>query len=199
MKADWYRTRRFVLCAPTGLDEVSAFATSLGWEKTAEGPADPEKGTGRWVIWRALDIAELHYMEEVIFDTAYYVLTGQEPRIVDALADRAQEALEPWDIGELVEAFDEAENSKRRTTSAVLLALSAGFGFDEQIFTRVVALLENPDAAIRGVGVSAALYAGYHELRPCLQAIAENDPDEGVRANAASVLEQIKPSEKAKP
>jgi hypothetical protein len=191
MEPGWYHTRRFVLAPGTGVADVAAFVESQGWEKTEEGPADSTAGIGPWAIWRAPDGVEMHFVEDAIFHQGYYVLTGPKPELVDAMAAQAEDVLEPWDIDELVELHDEAEDDKRKTTSAMLLALSSGPAFDERIYTRLLGLLEDPDVSVRGVGVSAALYARYPQLRAVLEAIAEGDQATDLRVRARTILEDF--------
>jgi hypothetical protein len=191
MEPGWYHTRRFVLAPGTGIADVAAFADSHGWKKVEEGPADPTAGIGPWAIWRGPDDVEMHFVEDAIFHQGYYVLAGPEPALVDAIAAQAEDVLEPWDIDELVELHDEAENDKRRTTSTMLLALSSGPAFDERVYTRLLGVLEDPDDSIRGVGVSASLYARYPQLRAALEAIAESDPATDLRVRARTILEEF--------
>lgn len=71
--------------------------------------------------------------------------------------------------------------------SVYLLGIAGSAAYDERVFTRISAVLESGDEKARGVVLHAIEYADYPEFVPILTRIAQQDPDEGIRARAAAM------------
>jgi hypothetical protein len=187
MESSRYTTKRFVLEAPAGEAEVEAWATALGWSRESEIPGDPQRGIEHQIIWSARDVAAIHFLQDTYYGYPYYVLTGGLERIVEALAAQAEADLRPFTIEELCDVHDQAEDVGQRVMSGYLLGIAGSAAYDERVFTRISAALENGDAKAREVALHAIEYADYPEFLPILTRIAQHDSDDGLRARAAAM------------
>ncbi|GAA2452482.1 hypothetical protein GCM10010191_83490 [Actinomadura vinacea] len=197
---DHFATRRRVLRPETTVEHVDEFAKGFQWPMVGVTERDREAGTDGEVVWQAdghalgkqvLKTGSLHYRVDAMFGIGYILFTGRPRGIVETLASTAAQALKPWTVEELCQAFDQAQDPRGRGQAALRLGLAAPAKPDQQVFKRIGAALADEDARVRYASVFAASYTRYEALLPNLREIAARDGEGFLRDRAAATLRSM--------
>jgi hypothetical protein len=197
---DRFATRRRVLRPETTVEHVDEFAKSVQWPMVGVTERVREAGTDGEVVWQAdghtlgkqvLKVGSLHYVQDAMFGIGYFFLTGRPQAVLETLAANAAQALDPWTVEELCQAFDQSDDPRTRGQAALRLGLAAPAQPDQQVVKRLGAALADQDARVRYASVFAASYTRYEALLPSLRAIAERDEEKFLRERAATALRSM--------
>lgn len=188
MSSDRHQTHRYVVRPETTWEDVDRFARALGWPLVRTIYQDREEGVDGQVIWQALDVAALHYIEDAISSIGYIVVTGQQERTAEAVAEQAAEALNAWSLDELFEAFDGVSDARSRAQMALRIGLAAPPEFNEGVLSRITKVLSDSDPRVRIAGLWATTYAVYPEFVSAVRKIAEDEKVDWVRERAKGIL-----------
>ncbi|GLZ06727.1 hypothetical protein Acsp03_41930 [Actinomadura sp. NBRC 104412] len=193
-------TRRRVLRPETTVEHVDEFAKGAHWPMVGVTERDRESGTDGEVVWQAdghtlgkqvLKTGSLHYVQDAMFGIGYYYLTGRPKGVVETLAANAAQALDPWTVEELCQAFDQSGDPRARGQAALRLGLAAPPKPDQQVIKRIGTALADQDARVRYASIFAASYTRYEALLPNLRTIADKDEEEFLRERAAATLRSM--------
>ncbi|WP_461034365.1 hypothetical protein [Streptomyces mayteni] len=130
----------------------------------------------------------LYCCEDAEFAIPYYVLAGDQRRVVESLARQAKKTLNPWTLDELYGKYDEAADEQELALAALLLGIAAPDDFSVDVFSRIERALESPEEMTRWVSLLAGVYTGYQQFHPILSSVAECDPVDWVRKRARTFL-----------
>ncbi|MBW8483253.1 HEAT repeat domain-containing protein [Actinomadura sp. PM05-2] len=167
---------------------MDAFARSHRWAMGKVTERDRASGTDGRVTWSAYEDTVLHYVEDAMFGIGYYLFTGRRPDALKEASAKAAQALTPWTVADLCDAFDRSGDPKARGQAVLRLGLAATAEPDRKVYDRISAALADRDGRVRYAALWAAGYTGYEAFGPALRAIAQNDPEEFVRDRAAALL-----------
>lgn len=194
---DRFATRRRVLRPETTVEHVDEFAQGFQWPMVSVTERDRGAGTDGEVVWQAdghtlgkrtLKTGTLRYVVEAMFGIGYVYFTGDPKGVAETLATAADQALMPWTVEDLCQAFDESADPRSRGQAVLRLGLAAPDKFDQHVFKRVGAALADEDARVRYASVFAASYTRYDAFLPHLREIADKDAEQFLRDRAASAL-----------
>jgi len=187
-----HRSRRLVLKAPAGEDDVQRFVDELGWSRIAETPApSSDEEPAREIGWAAGPALSLHYVEDPVSLNSYVVARGFEQTAVDALARLAEERLDTWSLDELLIAVDQPAEPLDRARAMIRAGVGAPEGFDQRFFDRISAATTDPDPMVREAALYATAYSPYPKYRAILELAAREDPDQQRRDDAWILLESF--------
>lgn len=201
---DRFVTRRRVLRPETTVEQVDEFAKSVQWPMAGVTERDREAGTDGEVVWEAdghalgkqvVKAGSLHYVQDAMFGIGYVYLSGRPKGALETLATTVTQALRPWTVEELCQAFDQAAADPRaRGQAALRLGLAAPGKPDQQIVHRIGAALADEDARVRYAAVFAASFTRYETFLPRLRTLAKEDAEQFVRDRAATTLKPRQPA-----
>jgi HEAT repeats len=197
---DRFATRRRVLRPETTVEHVDEFAKNVRWPMVGVTERDRAAGTDGEVVWQAdghalgkqvLKVGSLHYVQDAMFGIGYVFLVGKPKGIVETLAENASQALDPWTVEELCQAFDQSDDPRTRGQAALRLGLAAPPKPDQKVVQRISTALADQDARVRYASVFAASYTGYQAFVRDLRAIADRDDEAFLRERAANALRSM--------
>jgi hypothetical protein len=168
---------------------VARVAESLGFSLTYNLPRDRDAGVDGQIGWQSDDGISIHYTVDAMFGADYVTVAGPSESAVRPYAVHVLDELEPWTVGQLIDALVRAGDVKERCQLIVQIGLAAPVEFDEGCFRRIRDAMANNDARIRYVSLWATTYTGYREFIPTVRDLAKRDPEEWVRARAAIIAE----------
>ncbi|MFE7588074.1 hypothetical protein ACFU6K_01650 [Kitasatospora sp. NPDC057512] len=183
-----FGSRRRVLRPGPGEAEVEAFCAAHAWPRVGEGWLDPEAKWEYKITWSCGPAVKIHYVEDELAGQRYVQTSGSNLQILEHYARIAEEELPVWNLEDLVEQADLAENPIRRGLALIRLGVGAPTRIDSDVFARIAAGLEDAAKEVRDMSILASLYAAYPSLRPLLESVSENDEVQDLRDRARSIL-----------
>jgi hypothetical protein len=131
----------------------------------------------------------IRYTDDHRLGLRWFDLHG--PRQADVAA-LIRKSLPIHDRDELITLASSAKAENEGIWAAFKLAVFASvFAFDPDIFGAFGDLANHSSARVRDATIYAMAQTRWHEFAGILEPIAEDDPDEGVRARAAEALKTI--------
>jgi hypothetical protein len=168
-------------------DDFVGVADGQGWIKYKTYPGDGKKERFE-EVWATEDKANaIHYIDDPISGTRFIWVRG--PRIRELLfeIDRRLPAYEPEELIEMA-----AEASDHNEAVQALFRIAVGFpNFDPKALRVFEAYLKHPTPLVREATVQAIAYRLWSEGIKLLEKVVQEDPDEGVRQFAQSILDQV--------
>jgi len=177
-----------VLEEDIGYEDFVAVAQDQGWIKYKT--YFPDKNNKRCEeVWTTEDKANaIHYIDDPISGTRFLWVRG--PKISELLFEIVRR-LPAYEPEELIEMASEA--SEHNEAVHALFQIAVGFpNFDPKAFRVFEAYLTHPTPLLREATVQAIAYRMWPESIKLLEKVVQEDPDEGVRQFAESILNQVK-------
>ncbi|MBV9883213.1 MAG: HEAT repeat domain-containing protein [Sphingomonadaceae bacterium] len=160
-------------------------AARMGWELVKEHPAGRDSTYEQ--IYRAgrEGTSTVHYIEDQFVKVRYVFIRGPE---ADELAEQVMDIFDHAPDASLLAA---AEKDREDLQTMVNWMLSATVLGDQAGHERLVALIEkrlaHEDPGVRRIALLAASWLEWPDFRATIERMAEADPDEDVRADAAKL------------
>jgi hypothetical protein len=106
--------------------------------------------------------------------------------------DELETRLDAWSSDELLDGIERAETARETAQALFRLGLGAPLEFDERTATQIVGALSFEHPMIRAAAVRSIGYLRWGAmLRPLVERVAEEDPDERVRGQAELLLTAV--------
>ena len=138
--------------------------------------------------WALEPGSSLTYLEDPVSHNAYVVLVSEDQEAYDRLLELIDNDLMPVSRKALLISYDEAGDPLPRARTLIQLGLGAPAEYDEEFFVRIRDGFTSPDQWIREAAIWATTYSPWPQYRPLLEAAAQDDPEEKLRADATTIL-----------
>lgn len=187
MTDGWFASRRQLLRNCPALEQVSAYAAEKGWELvSSEG--DPALRENRRLAFDVSPELQVVYIEDFRSRQCFFYVTGTDEASASELITQTVEDLRPFSLEELLLQADNTEDRLPHARCLVLLGVAAPYEFDEEIYRRVVAIMDDPDPQVRLLSILATSYSPWPQYRPHYARLTQ-DPNPTIRQRASDVLE----------
>lgn len=165
--------------------EAGEYAEGRGWA----GPVEDSGTGGMTWTWAVDEKTTFRVARDEAAGEFYCRFYGPDPAELVELLDAAEEQLDVWDKADLLAApFEETE--PRQLVQAVFrLAMGAPLVRTPEFMPPLLHAMAQEHPMVRAAAARATAYTQWPEFCPILVTVAENDPDERVRAEAAKVAE----------
>ncbi|MEU6253124.1 HEAT repeat domain-containing protein [Streptomyces sp. NPDC047043] len=184
MNSTHHRSDRLVLGRSPQDEAVEELAEEQGWQRVEEVTEDG----ARQILWAVGPGTSLTYAEDPVSHNAYAVLVSEDKETFEETLDVVLDELMPWQPRALLSSIEQAEDALARARAVIRAGLGAPDRYDEHFFTRIREAFESSDRWVREAAVWATAYSPWPQYRPLLEATVRNDPEEKLRADAASIL-----------
>jgi hypothetical protein len=178
-----------VLRPGTDESDVRRLADQLGFTVVREMTADPREGVQREVTWRVDEGLVMHFAEEAVSGCAFVQVMGDADDDVAEVADAIASYLAPVSLEDALLGTKVPADEETLAARIVQAGVSAPERFDERFFQVFTAAMSDGSRRIREAGIWATAYSNWPEFKPALEAVAERDPDAGLRADARNILD----------
>lgn len=181
---DLYRTCRLVLKRRHWIG-AGEFAEEHGW---AAGPVE-DNGAGRmsW-SWYVDETTVFRVTRDPASGEFYCRFHGPDRAALGDLLAAAEERLDVWDTADLLDAPFEETDPKLLVQAVFRLGLGAPMVHTHEFMPPLLHAMAQEHPMLRAAAVRSTAYTEWPEFVPILEAMADNDPDERVRAEAAKVV-----------
>jgi hypothetical protein len=180
-----YRSRRMLTRSCPCLDEVFQLARRKDWLPLSE-ETDIRQ---REVRFRMGPSVNLHHIENRVIVMCWVFISGDIGNIVEGYARIIRNEIDVIPFAEIISMVDAQRDPLRYGGEIIRLAVAAPSFYDSDVYARISSALRHPDDRVREMALLATTFPGYAEFRPLLRTLAENDPVQRVRENAATVLD----------
>ncbi|MEV5986945.1 HEAT repeat domain-containing protein [Streptomyces sp. NPDC052051] len=175
-----------------GWGSVDAITRSAGWHVVDSNAERGDANYKKTVTWGVAAELWVMYVEDLITQVSVVIVFGADRAAVETLAHRISALLTPYSRQDVLAAADEGMSKADTARHLVRLALFAPKEFDGEIFEMLRTAAEDRDPEIRNAAAWATVYLAWPECEALLRRLAENDPDERVRAGSKVLLESLK-------
>jgi hypothetical protein len=177
-----------VLEEDIGYEDFVAVAQDQGWIKYKTYFRD-ENNRRFEEVWATEDKANaIHYIDDPISGTRFLWVRG--PKISELLFEIVGR-LPAYEPEELIEMAIEASEYDEAVDA--LFRIGVGFpNFDPKAFAVFEIYLRQPSPLLRKATVQAIAYRLWPESIKLIEKVVQEEPDEGVRQFAESILNQVK-------
>ena len=177
--------RKIILDHEVLPDDFRAGAAHMGWELVKEYPAS-EDNTHEQIYRAGQDgTSTVHYIEDQFVKVRYALTRGPES---EALAEQVRSILPHGPDDRVLAAAEDDGEDLQYMVSWMLSATVLG---DQAGHDRLRALIEkrlaHENPAVRRVALLAASWLEWPDFRASIERMAEDDPDEDVRREAAKL------------
>jgi hypothetical protein len=179
-----HQSDRLVLGRSPQDDAVEELASEEGWQRVEE----VTEAGARQVLWAVGPGSSLTYVEDPVSHNAYAVLVSEDREEFERVLDVIREELMPMERRALLTSIDEAREPLARARAVIRAGLGAPVQYDEEFFTRIREAFGSSETWVREAAVWATAYSPWPQYRPLLAAVAESDPEEKLRSDAAAIL-----------
>ncbi|MER5940173.1 HEAT repeat domain-containing protein [Streptomyces sp. NPDC001928] len=171
---------------------MDAITRSAGWQVVDSNAERGDANYKKTVTWGVAPELWVTYVEDLITQVSVVIVFGVDRNAVETLADRIAALLTPYSRQELLVMPSGETPKAEQARYLVRLALSASDSFDPEIFEKIQTAAGDRDPEIRNAAAWAIVYLSWPQCESLLRRLAENDPDERVRAGARMLLESLK-------
>lgn len=175
-----------VLYSDLGREDFVRVAEGRGWikEKTREGDGDK---VSYQEIWTTPDrTGVVNYVDDPLSGTRFLWLHGAG---MDQILREIAARLPCYDQEDLLDLAAQPEDHDEAVQAVMRIAV--GFPrFDPRALRVFEIYLQHPSPLLRRATIQAIAYRRWPEGLPLLEKVAQEDPDEAVRAFARRVLDQ---------
>lgn len=176
--------RRIALRPQVSSDDVDRAAWELDWpildmlEKTADRPKqDVYRGDE--------DGTRVHLIHDDALELRYLVIDGPS---ADKVAEDVKGELDTVSVTDAEQLFDGAGSADERATATLLLGTASDHG---EVSSTLERAAQDNAKTVRRAAVIALGLVETAAARELLQTLADNDPDEVVRGDAAATLNEL--------
>jgi hypothetical protein len=187
-----YRGRRLVLREPGSEHEVDECAEVIKAQKIEEVTKVVEVGLSREVTWRLPGDNYLHYGREHPYGIAFVLVSGEEAEDVEELTGMMSNYFEPLTDADLLDGVDTAVSVEDLRAKLVRAGIGAAQSADEMYVERITAAMGDWRPRVREGGLWAGMYALWPELYPLVEHMAQEDPEQFLREQAAVLAKHLR-------
>ena len=183
-------SRRLVLRSG-GEAVVDQLAAGLGWPRRSESEGDQDAWRPRQVDWYAGPGIALHYLEDLLTDLTYVLVSGDDPDIVRVTTELVEAQLPVWTVDELVDDARAQQDSEDLSYSLVRLGLGAPRACTQAVLSIIVSGMSHASKDVREAAVWATSYQPWPEYVPPLQQLLAREPDADLAQTIRNLLDEF--------
>lgn len=149
---------------------------------------DPARSIPLELVFRTADgKVTLHFVDDHLVKFPYLVVKGEAADVEREVA-AARQALKFHSEDEVLDYARRADTRAQKMESLAFVGVTAPQTHDTRYLEALKRGMEDADASVRKSAVWMSGYPAWPELRPLLEKVAEEDPDESVRNGTRSIL-----------
>lgn len=169
-------------------DDLASLAGDMNWllARVIEGDA---KTPAEFIVSTQDRGTFVHWIKDPKTGLVYLAVLGDKREEVAAVV---RDNFESFSLAEAVDRAKAATGRADRMRAIYQLALLAPDAVDDQIFDIFRSFATDSDAELRGAMILAVSYVGWPRFTELLTPLAETDPDDSVRQDAATLIEAMK-------
>ncbi|MEV0780121.1 hypothetical protein [Streptomyces sp. NPDC050428] len=177
MDSEVARSRRVILRGELGEYAVDAFSERVGWPRLSESEADIEAWIPRQVTWEIDSATTLHYMEDLISDTAYLMVIGNDQGVVHSAVGKVENELEVWSIDELIENVETGESAEDIALAVLRLGMGSPLKYSNRVFRCIENALKSDSLKVQEGAVWSITYEAWPAFRVPLRELLDSSPE----------------------
>jgi len=175
--------RIYMIPHPRDVEDIDRLFEREGWRELDE----PAKGFDR--TWETPGVdASLQWLDDSVLGTDVFVVEGADR---ERVAATIREAIPVYEARDMPEVFARAWTDTQLMNALYMMAAVVPATADPALLPLFQRGFEHNDRHVRRRALVAAGVAGWPELRPAVERLAQDDPDADVRRHARTVLESF--------
>jgi hypothetical protein len=160
-------------------EEAQRIVQDLGWSRSG---SDDD-------YWESADDVTLFLRRDLDSGELGCNVRGADQDLVSRRFDDLEARMDAYSSEELLAGIEQAETAGQTAQALFRLGLGAPLEFDERTATQIVGALSFEHPMIRGAAVRSIGYLRWGAmLRPLVERVFDDDPDERVQRQAAQLL-----------
>lgn len=168
--------------------EAGEYAEGLGWT----GPVEGSGPGGMTWTWAVDEETTFRVARDEAAGEFYCRFHGPDGAALVELLDAAEERLDVWDKADLLGAPYEETDPRLLVQAIFRLAMGAPLVHSPEFMPPLLGAMAQEHPMVRAAAARATAYMQWPEFFPVLATMAESDPDERVRAEAAKVADAFR-------